>query len=310
MSKTQKPPLKKTPKKIPTAKSNTKNITPNKKQSVKKKTVKINETNKLESVFGDDFLGLGVEFRERFEVELERQKLEAMAEFAAGAGHEINNPLAIISGHAQLLIREINNPEYQHKLATIITQVKRAYEMIADIRYFARPPLPVISEFDLVGEVNKIVEEQRLKLCETGQENYVEINFETVVESPFYIATDQIQLHIAIAAICNNARESLLLKNIDGQLERNHSGRIEVSLIKSGNEVKVSVEDNGIGISPEIRQLIFCPYFSGRQAGRGLGFGLPKAWRIIQQLKGSIKTETKKQEGTKFTITIPDKFES
>ncbi|MDR1477589.1 MAG: HAMP domain-containing histidine kinase [Planctomycetaceae bacterium] len=297
---------------------------PNKKQPKPQKTsTKINIADQLHPVDtkiaeGVDFLGLDLlsgevsvdELRERFEFELERQKLDALAEFAAGAGHEINNPLAIISGHAQLLIREIENVEHQHKLATIIAQVKRAYEMIADIRFFARPPLPIISQFDIVEEINKILEEQKLKLYETNQEINIEINFETNIKPPLYLETDQVQLHIAITAICNNARESLLLKNIGGNQNKNHEGqfgRIVIRLNEVGSKIKISVDDNGIGISPEIKQLIFCPYFSGRQAGRGLGFGLPKAWKIIQQLQGSIKTKTINQI-TKFIITIPNKF--
>jgi signal transduction histidine kinase len=320
MPKSQTPPLNKISKKF----SPTKNNLPNKKQPKPQKTsTKINIADQLHPVDtkiaeGVDFLGLDLlsgevsvdELRERFEFELERQKLDALAEFAAGAGHEINNPLAIISGHAQLLIREIENVEHQHKLATIIAQVKRAYEMIADIRFFARPPLPIISQFDIVEEINKILEEQKLKLYETNQEINIEINFETNIKPPLYLETDQVQLHIAITAICNNARESLLLKNIGGNQNKNHEGqfgRIVIRLNEVGSKIKISVDDNGIGISPEIKQLIFCPYFSGRQAGRGLGFGLPKAWKIIQQLQGSIKTKTINQI-TKFIITIPNKF--
>ncbi|MDR2344839.1 MAG: HAMP domain-containing histidine kinase [Planctomycetaceae bacterium] len=249
------------------------------------------------------------ELRERFDAELEIQKLDALAEFAAGAGHEINNPLAIISGHAQLLIREIGNVEHQRKLAVIIAQVKRAYEMIADIRYFARPPLPVVSRFDLVEELNKIVSEQELKLQEIGSGLSIEIIFETKIKSLF-IETDQVQLHVAISAICNNSREALISKsiaaeNIGGRLESKGDGYIYIGLNKSADTIRISVEDNGIGISPETRNLIFCPYFSGRQAGRGLGFGLPKTWKIMQQLGGTIKTESVKKKSTKFILTIP-----
>ena len=77
---------------------------------------------------------------DRFRRDLEQEKLAALAEFAAGAGHEINNPLTVIAGRAQLFLREETDPERRRGLALINAQAMRVYEMIADLRLFARPP--------------------------------------------------------------------------------------------------------------------------------------------------------------------------
>jgi signal transduction histidine kinase len=204
-----------------------------------------------------------------FEDELERRKLDALAEFAAGAGHEINNPLAIISGHAQRLLREVENPEHRRLLAIIAAQVKRTYEMIADIRLFARPPKPEIRRFDLVADLRRLVAEQTPFFQEAG----LSLEFSSDQDER-EIESDPVQIHIVVAALCDNAREA--------------GGNTVIRL--SGTEI--IVEDDGPGIPVEIRSLVFAPYFSGRQAGRGLGFGLPKAWRIMQQLGGSLRLET------------------
>ncbi|MDR2441511.1 MAG: HAMP domain-containing histidine kinase [Planctomycetaceae bacterium] len=227
--------------------------------------------------------------REHFNEELEQQKLDALAEFAAGAGHEINNPLAIISGHAQLLLREIENAEYRRQLSVIMAQVKRAYEMIADIRYFARPPKPEIEKFDLVKWLRSLAEEQIPFMRESGIELYFDTDFGSV-----NIETDPVQLRLAVTALCNNARDIL----------QTTGGNIWLQLQQVENGWEISVEDDGLGVAQEIRSLIFCPYYSGRQAGRGLGFGLPKAWRIMQQLGGSIKYEQSKNGGAKFVLVI------
>jgi signal transduction histidine kinase len=227
--------------------------------------------------------------REHFNEELERQKLDALAEFAAGAGHEINNPLTIISGHAQLLLREIKNTEHRHHLAVITAQVKRAYEMIADIRYFTRPPKPQLETFDLVKWLQSLAEEQINMLHKSGVNLYFETDYSSVT-----IETDPVQLHLVVAALCNNARD--ILQTTGGNIW------LRLRQIESGWEI--SVEDDGPGITDEIRPLIFCPYFSGRQAGRGLGFGLPKAWRIMQQLGGFIQYEPSKTGGAKFVVII------
>jgi signal transduction histidine kinase len=73
---------------------------------------------------------------------VEDAKLAALAEMAAGAGHEINNPLAVISGRAQLLLAEENDPRRRKYLDTIMNQAQRIHRMIVDLMFFARPPAP------------------------------------------------------------------------------------------------------------------------------------------------------------------------
>jgi signal transduction histidine kinase len=209
--------------------------------------------------------------------ELERQKLEALAEFAAGAGHEINNPLAIIGGRAQLLLREIEHPEHRRQLGVIVAQVKRAYEMIADIRFFARPPQPEWVKFNLCEELQTLVDEQTPLMAEAG------VDFHTVIaptEDPM-VKSDPVLIHVAVGVLCNNAREAVQLMG----------GTVWLHLCHTEDVWEMSVQDDGPGVSDEVRPLIFDPYYSGREAGRGLGFGLPKAWRIMQQLGGSLRLD-------------------
>ena len=218
--------------------------------------------------------------------DLERQKMEALAEFAAGAGHEINNPLAIISGRAQLLLREIEHPEHRRQLGVIVAQVQRAYEMIADIRFFARPPKPEWDTFRLTEELKKVVAEQMPLMEEAG------VTFHAEIDSPedAMVESDPVLLHVVVNILCNNAREAVQLAG----------GTVWLRLRREENAWEIIVQDDGPGISEEIRPLIFDPYYSGREAGRGLGFGLPKAWRIMQLLGGAIRYE---QEAM-FVISI------
>ena len=226
--------------------------------------------------------------------ELEQQKLEALAEFAAGAGHEINNPLAIISGRAQLLLREIEHPEHRRQLGVIVAQVKRAYEMIADIRFFARPPQPEPVRFNLIEELQTLVNEQIPLMEEAGITFQVEINSGDVP----IVESDPVLFHVAVGVLCNNAREAV----------QQTSGTIWLRFHREDNEWIISIQDDGPGIAEETRPLIFDPYYSGREAGRGLGFGLPKAWRIMQLLGGSIRHDPLAgQQGTVFVLTLPVK---
>ncbi len=95
----------------------------------------------------------------RFQETLQQEKLTALAEFAAGAGHEINNPLTVIAGRAQLFLQEETNPERRRALALINAQAMRVYEMIADLRLFARPPQPELQQVALVELVDGLIAE-------------------------------------------------------------------------------------------------------------------------------------------------------
>ena len=225
--------------------------------------------------------------------DLEQQKMNSLAEFAAGIGHEINNPLAIISGHAQLLLGQIENPQQRRSLAIIASQVKRAYEMIADIRLFARPPKPQMERFDLVAKIDELRKNQLPFIAEHS----IDFRFEHE-DSKIYIISDPTQISVALLALIRNAAESI--GTADGTI------KVSARLIDLDEyKVEITVCDNGPGILPEILPLIFSPYFSGRQAGRGLGFGLPKTWQILKQCNGTIEVESEPSVETKFTIRLP-----
>jgi signal transduction histidine kinase len=225
----------------------------------------------------------------RFQEALEAEKLAAMAELAAGAGHEINNPLAIIGGRAQLLLRDETDPERRRELALIHTQVMRAHEMIADLRLFARPPALEFESLDLTALIDAIVAdfapamaERSIAICRQGP------------DEPIEIEADAAQLSVAIRALCRNAQEAI-----------GHHGHVEIAVERRGAEVEITVSDNGPGISREDRRHIFDPFFSARQAGRGLGLGLSKCWRIVTAHGGRITVESEPGHGARFTITLP-----
>ena len=228
-----------------------------------------------------------------FSERLEAAKLEAMAEFAAGAGHEINNPIAVIAGRAQLLLDGESNPQRRRELAVINTQAMRVYEMIADMMLFARPPRPKLARCDLVILAQKVMSEVATKAAE----RQIEISLETA-DAPAVIDADANQLAVALRAICDNALAAV---------ER--GGRTVVRVSRrcdaQGDHVTIAVADNGCGVSHEVREHIFDPFYCGRPAGRGLGMGLAKAWRIIANHQGRIDVESQPGQGATFTIVLP-----
>jgi len=228
----------------------------------------------------------------QFSETLEKAKLDAMAEFAAGAGHEINNPLAIISGHAQLLLRQVTHPEWQRMLATIVVQAQRAHEMIADARLFARPPKPVFTPVNYVELLQTIVEEYAPQAA--SRQIRLELTTRPEGLAIFEGEADRSQILTALGAIVKNALEAVP-----------ENGIVSLGIHAEANHVEISIADNGPGISPEIRRHLFDPFFSGRQAGRGLGMGLSKAWRIVTLHGGRIDVDSSPGKETVFRISLP-----
>lgn len=240
---------------------------------------------------------------------LEQKLFDACAETAAGIGHELNNPLAIIAGHAQYLLKNETSEEKRRRLAAIAEQTTRAYEMIVDLRTFARPPKPKFAELD----VEKFCDEwarRETKRCEESDVR-LETSFEFAENAPT-LTTDEAMLAAILNALTKNAVEATgpggairifaresrerwevastdetdvsasknEIETENGETERNLSG----ATAKNARFWEIGVEDDGPGLSPEARRLLFAPYFSGRQAGRGLGVGLAKARRFADAL--------------------------
>jgi signal transduction histidine kinase len=225
-----------------------------------------------------------------FQRALEVEKLEAMAEFAAGAGHEINNPLTVISGRAQLLLRDEPDVGRRHALALISTQAMRVHEMIADMMLFARPPRPELQQVEIVALIDAVLAD--LSSRAAGQETAIARSGHG---GPILVEADPVQLQVALRALCQNALEAL---QSGGHVE------IIVETIPE-SEVRIHVRDDGPGLKPEERRHIFDPFYSARQAGRGLGLGLSKAWRIVGNHGGRLEVESQPGCGATFTIVWP-----
>lgn len=225
---------------------------------------------------------------------LQSEKLAALAELAAGAGHEINNPLAVIAGRAQLLARDEPDAGRRRDLLLIQAQAMRIHEMIADMMLFARPPEPRRTSVDL----GKLVEAIRSEVEPLARER--DIRLAIVGETQGLSASvDPDQMKVALRALCDNALEAV-----------GRGGRIELSarLLAGGEtkpQVEIAVSDDGPGIPDEIRRHMFDPFFSGRQAGRGIGMGLSKAWRIVERHGGTLEAAAGSGPGARLVIRLP-----
>jgi hypothetical protein len=238
------------------------------------------------------------ELEEDFRHTVETARLDAMRELAYGASHEINNPLANISARAQTLLQEEKDPERRRRLAAINSQAFRAHEMIADMMLFARPPQLAPRTANLL----ELVDEVLTRLKDEAATQNTEL-LRTGSNDPLNASVDPTQLRAALRALLTNSLEALA-----------EGGRVTVSVRRAAAipaargvapVAEIIVADNGPGIPPEIRSRLFDPFFSGREAGRGLGLGLSKCWQIVAAHGGRIDIAGEKGQGATFSLIIP-----
>ena len=134
---------------------------------------------------------------------LHEQKLRALAELAAGAGHEINNPLAVISGQAQYLLNHELDPARKQPLQTIIGQAQRIHHILSDMMQFARPPKPQKQ----VVDATTLMREVAASLGELAAQRHVQVTC-TAPEHPISIYLDPRQIQTALGCLLRNAVEA------------------------------------------------------------------------------------------------------
>jgi signal transduction histidine kinase len=210
-------------------------------------------------------------------------KLEAMAEFAAGAGHEINNPVATIAGRSALLLKTETDPERRRILETIGGQAYRIRDMIGDAMTYARPPEPVCEEFEPAADILQISQNLR------QQFPHKQVTIETSLDESMKLNADREQFRVVVSCLIKNSFEAISDEgNIRVELSR-AADSSDQDTPQSSSYIRFAVSDNGVGLSETEREHLFDPFYSGRQAGRGLGFGLSKCWQILKLHGGTIE---------------------
>jgi two-component system NtrC family sensor kinase len=228
----------------------------------------------------------------RFQATMRDAKLTAVAELAAGAGHEINNPLAVISGHCQRLIAREQDPEARQSLGTVIRQTMRVHGILRGLMQFARPSKPHVEPVAIVPLVEDVVGE----VSDLTQDRSVEI--EVIAENDELVAmADAAQVKTILHHLVRNAIEAV-----------GENGRITVTVDPESTDgmAKIAVEDNGPGPSAEHLDHLFDPFFSGRDAGRGRGLGLPIAWRLATINGGTVRHDSQPGGPTRFVLALPE----
>jgi PAS domain S-box-containing protein len=257
------------------------------------------------NIIGAISLGLDITDRKALEEQLRQShKMEAIGTLTGGIAHDFNNMLGIILGNTELAINDV--PEWNParlNLEEIKIASLRAKDVVRQLLSFARKT----DQKRKPVKMNPIVTDV-LKLLRSLIPTSIEIRSNIPKESQVVFA-DPTQINQVMINLCTNAAQAM----------EEEGGILEISLdsmtlddstaqpngLSPGQYLKLTVNDTGHGIAPEIKDRIFDPYFTTREFGKGSGMGLAMVHGIVMNHDGAITVDSEVGKGTTFNVFIP-----
>ena len=239
------------------------------------------------------FLVKDIEQHRRMEQQLaQADKLASIGELSAGIAHEINNPLGIILGYTQLMLRE--EPEGSDRradLKTIEKHARSSQAIVADLLNFARRSKPEKRQ----AQIHDIISDVVHFVFQHGKMDLDTIATHFSPKMP-RLCLDQKKIHQVMLNLIMNAKHAV-----------GDAGRITIStdVDTDRGQVLVQVADTGYGIAEKDLKRIFDPFFTTKPTGEGTGLGLSVSYGIIKNHGGDIRVQSQPGKGSVFTISLP-----
>ncbi len=217
-------------------------------------------------------------------------RLLALGEMAAGIAHEINNPLAIISGYAQNIERKAHDPNIKEKAYGILGAVNRANSIIQNMKLlFGEQGDHEKEEIVLSDILAMAIESIKEKIYNS------KITFKYKTQENHFLFVNQTQLMQILLNLLNNS--------IDAVAHLDHRW-IEVSIEKKDKDVYIYIKDSGEIMNNENLQKIFNPFFTTKAVGKGTGLGLSLS-KMMAKLNGGDLFYVEENKNTTFCLKLP-----
>ncbi|HLZ93082.1 MAG TPA: HAMP domain-containing sensor histidine kinase [Candidatus Acidoferrum sp.] len=221
---------------------------------------------------------------------VQTEKLVSLGQLAAGAAHEINNPLAAILGYSDLLADDPTLPEKARATAgKIRDQARRTKTLVANLLRFARQVPPERTLLDINTVVTNAVQLRALDL--RSSKSRIELQLESVLPG---VRGDGNQLLQVFFNIINNAIDAM---------EAREGGLLTIKTQRDRGNVVILFTDTGPGIKDP--QRVFDPFYTTKPVGKGTGLGLSICFGILQEHAGKIMCYNSQQGGAVFRVELP-----
>lgn len=221
------------------------------------------------------------------------ESLASLTTLAAGVAHEIKNPLGSIGIHIQLMQRtldaqnSVKSEDVRSYLDIVNEEVERLNRIVMDFLFAVRPMDIHLEDHDLNALLHEIMDFMKYEVEESG----IQLKEDYQVDIP-HILLDEKFIKQAILNIVKNAINAMS----DG-------GNLTISTRCRGDEVILRIIDTGVGMSEEVMEKIFEPYFTTKDFGSGIGLTI--VYKIMKEHRGDISVISQEGRGTTFTLSFP-----
>jgi signal transduction histidine kinase len=221
------------------------------------------------------------------------EKLSALGRMIAGVSHELNNPLTAVMGYSQLMLMSDSlDAECRPDVERIYSQADRAAKIVRSLQMFARSEAGARQLVDVNDVIESVLELQAAQL----RMEHVEL-VRRMAPQPLGVFGDYYQLQQVFFHLVSNARDAVAGKR--------GGGCLTVSSAQRGDFVEVRVQDNGAGMTTDVRQRIFDPFYTTKGVGHGTGLGLSVVYGIVTSHSGHVYVDGAPGTGATFVVCLP-----
>jgi len=219
-------------------------------------------------------------------------RLASIGQLSAGIAHEINNPLGIIQGYTQLLLRgETADTQRHEDLSTILKHAKNCKAIVEDLLNFARRSKPTAE----VVNIHEVIDDALIFLEHRSKTPDIQIDKQYQADIPS-LRIDEKKIKQVLINLVMNAKHAV-----------GEKGRIAIytAYDADAGQVLIRVKDSGYGIEPKHLKRIFDPFFTTKPTGEGTGLGLAVSYGIVKSHGGDIEVNSTPGSGTEFRVLLP-----
>lgn len=233
------------------------------------------------------------------------QRMEAIGTLAGGIAHDFNNILTPIIAHTEMALADIpKKSTLRFSLEEVLKAADRARDLVQQILAFSRQT----EGKQVVLNIGPVIKEV-LKLLRASLPSTIEIRKDIMAE-PWSIFADPTQIHQILMNLCTNAAHAMRKKG--GVMEiglanesLDSAAAADIHGLKPGSYLRLSVADTGHGMTPEVMEHVFEPYFTTKETGEGTGLGLAVVHGIVANLGGAVAVESEPGKGSTFHVYFP-----
>ena len=248
-----------------------------------------------------------LEDKQRLEEMLHQShKMDALGQLAGGVAHDLNNMLAGISGYIDIIKRSFakDNPRLASYVETMNNASEKASDLISKLLTFARKGKYQIIPVNVHNVIYEVIQ-----LLVRTIDKRIQI-VERLYAQPPMVMGDPAQLQNAILNLALNARDAmpsggqLVFTTTTGAVSMNDTRNVSFS-IKEGDYLILTVQDSGIGMSRDVLDHMYEPFYTTKGVGKGTGLGLSSVYGCVKNHNGYILSESEPNKGTTFTVYLP-----